>query len=88
MNNNNRENSRNDDSSAAASSSSSGDNDHHSGDNNNEEKPLCPPNLRGQLAVIADLFECLGDYQESANNLLDSSASRRKARTLKSAISF
>ena len=68
--------------------SSSGE-DHSGGENNNnEEKPLCPPNLRGQLAVIADLFECLGDYQESANNHLDCSASRRKARTLRSAISF
>lgn len=49
---------------------------------------LTPPHLREQLAVLADLFDTLGDYQEAANNQLECSASRRKARTLRAAITF
>jgi hypothetical protein len=56
--------------------------------NDNSDGVLTPPHLREQMAVIADLFETLGDYQEAANNQLECSASRRKARTLRSAITF
>ena len=47
---------------------------------------LRPPSIAGHLAVLAEMFNTLADYQEGSRNDLESQASRRKVRTLRAAI--